>query len=112
MKKAVPKPVADKNDLKWKAIAAAQSTCSEVVLLSSYCDYRNLEAVLYVLWPLVLITKCIIIILEIVVFIYSDTGFLPQTPHRHQPPLLLEQRNGLFVILHQNNVIHSTSLSN
>lgn len=32
MEKAVTKPVVDKNDLKWKAVGAAQTTCSDVVL--------------------------------------------------------------------------------
>lgn len=41
MKKAVSKPVVDKNDLKWKAIAAAQSTCSEVVSFGSYSDIET-----------------------------------------------------------------------
>lgn len=31
MKKRITKPVNDKNDLKWKAVAAAQNTCLSVV---------------------------------------------------------------------------------
>lgn len=34
MKRAIKSPVMDKQDLKWKAISAAQSTCSAVVSTS------------------------------------------------------------------------------
>ena len=31
MEHAITKPVVDNNDLQWKAVSAAQSTCSSVV---------------------------------------------------------------------------------
>ena len=41
MSKVITKPVSSKEDLKWKAIAATQSTCDAVVSLVSYISFTE-----------------------------------------------------------------------